>query len=68
MSGTGLKIYLVRHAESLNNIACHDHPGEYENIRYHDPQLSPTGHEQAQQLAQYIKQHEALSEICESKD
>lgn len=62
----GLRIYLVRHAESTNNIICHDHIGEYESMRNHDPLLSPTGHEQAQQLAQYIKQHEHLSEICES--
>jgi broad specificity phosphatase PhoE len=66
LSNSGLKIYLVRHAESLNNIMCHDRPGEYETIRNHDPELSKTGHDQAHQLAQYIKQHEILSEICES--
>lgn len=63
---TGLKIYFIRHAESLNNIRCHDNINNYEHLRSHDPELSPRGYEQASQLAQYIRQHEQLGEVSES--
>ncbi|OMJ77211.1 hypothetical protein SteCoe_23246 [Stentor coeruleus] len=62
---TGLKIYFIRHAESLNNIRCHDDLQGYEHLRSHDPDLSPRGYEQASQLAQFIRQHEQLGEVSE---
>jgi broad specificity phosphatase PhoE len=64
---TGLKIFLVRHAESMNNIACHDDREHYEQTRSHDPELSQRGMEQAAQLAEYIRKLEHMGEICESK-
>ena len=63
---TGLKVYLIRHAESLNNITCHDHREGYEDLRSQDPDLSPQGYEQAAHLASYIKTHENIEDICES--
>ena len=65
-TATGLKLFFVRHAESTNNIACHDNFEAYEQLRSHDPELSPQGHDQAASLAQYIKQPENLGDICES--
>jgi broad specificity phosphatase PhoE len=64
---TGLKLFFVRHAESMNNIQCHDNPLEYESMRSHDPLLSPQGYEQAAQLANYIRLHEPVGNLVESK-
>lgn len=66
-TSTGLRLYFIRHAESLNNVRNHDNPNNYENERSHDPELSPQGYEQAAQLAAYIKGHEHLGDVCESK-
>ncbi|CAG9335297.1 unnamed protein product [Blepharisma stoltei] len=55
---TGLKVYLIRHAESNNNLAsCTMERSEYERIREHDPTLSEGGIEEARQLGQYMKNH-----------
>ena len=64
---TGLQIYFVRHAESLNNIRCRDNPEEYETLRFHDPELTPEGYEQAAKLAAFFKYHESHFDVCESK-
>jgi broad specificity phosphatase PhoE len=64
---TGLKVFLLRHAESLNNIRSHDNPYEYESLRSHDPDLSTQGYDQAAQLAAYLKQSGSLGDLVESK-
>ena len=54
---TGLKVYLIRHAESSNNVLCSQDPLHYEDVRDHDPALSPSGEEQAKQLGEFIARH-----------
>jgi len=59
---TGLRIYLIRHAESMTNIIPRNSLIDIETIPK-DPSLSPTGHKQAYQLAEFIKHHSQLSKI-----
>lgn len=55
---TGLKVYLIRHAESNNNLAsCSMDREAYEQVREHDPTLSEGGIEEARQLGQYMREH-----------
>ena len=62
----GLRLYFIRHAESLNNIRYNPDPNKYKEARSHDPDLSPKGYEQAIQLATYIKGNEQFRDVCES--
>lgn len=59
---TGLRIYLIRHAESTSNVIPRNSPIDIETISK-DPSLTPTGHKQAFLLADYIKHHNHLSKI-----
>lgn len=65
-TSTGLRIYFIRHAESLNNIRYNADPNKYKEARSHDPDLSLKGYEQATQLAAYIKGNEQFRDVCES--
>jgi broad specificity phosphatase PhoE len=50
-----VKVLLVRHGQSLNNILASDLPyEEYINTRSHEPPLTPVGEEQARLVAEFL--------------
>lgn len=48
-----MHLYLIRHAQSVNNAGAHD--PNYKHVE--DAPLSTKGHEQAQRLADYVRRH-----------
>lgn len=60
VKGLGLRVYLVRHAESLNNV---------EGEQVDDPRLSHLGHQQAQRLVKYFEEERerGTGQVCKSK-
>ena len=51
-----MQIYFIRHGQSENNALVADTGSS--NGRSHDPELTPTGHQQAQKVAAYLCQPE----------
>lgn len=49
---TRLRVALVRHGESMNNV--HMAQGRYKSERVADPDLSPRGYEQAEALGAFV--------------
>lgn len=62
----GFRIFFIRHAESTANIIPRNSPIDISTLST-DPSLSPLGYTQAMQLSSFIKNHEHLSKISESK-
>lgn len=62
----GLRIFLIRHAESTANIIPRNSAIDISTLST-DPSLSPLGHTQAMQLSNFIQAHEHISKISESK-
>lgn len=50
-----MKVYLIRHGESINNIIEENDPHNYYYLRVKDPELSPAGINQAQSLTTRMK-------------
>ena len=63
-----LRVFLIRHAESTNNVIEKTKDRlHYESILSHDPELTDKGHIQAQHLAEYLSHHQEGLKISHSK-
>jgi 2,3-bisphosphoglycerate-dependent phosphoglycerate mutase len=64
---TGLKIYFIRHAESLtNSLPKHPNFDFEDSASIYDSGLSPLGCQQAENLADYLSKFEVVPQLHES--
>lgn len=49
-----LQLYFIRHGQSTNNVILDENNEDYLLVRTTDPELTPVGHEQAQQVAEFL--------------
>jgi 2,3-bisphosphoglycerate-dependent phosphoglycerate mutase len=53
-----MELYIIRHGQSVNNALMED-----ARLRVHDPELTETGHQQAERVARYLAKSTNLEDL-----